>query len=383
MKICLINNLYPFVRGGAERIVEIQKEELEKAGYNVFIITTKPRFSKDFVNSTISLKYLKSCYLYLEKIPIFFRFFWHILDMFDLFSYYQLKKILRQEKPDVVISHNLTGIGFLSPFAIKICGIKHIHILHDIQLLHPSGLMFFGLEKKIDSFFSKLYQLINIYLFSKTDVILSPSKWLLDEHIKRNFFVKQQKIIFQNPAIIDKNDFIKTSFGIFNFLFIGQIEEHKGLMLLINAFKRMDQKKIRLNIVGEGSKKIEIEHQCECLNVNFYGKVDNKKVISLIQESDCLVVPSLCYENSPTVIYEAFANNLPVIGSDLGGISELLSNGRGILFSPNNVEDLYDKMCEIINNKTKLNSMVLSASDYIEAIKIDNYMENLKIIIEN
>ena len=82
------------------------------------------------------------------------------------------------------------GIGFLTPLAISNLRIKHLHTLHDIQLLHPSGLMDYGKEEKLNSFFAKTYQFINRYLFKNCHLVISPSDWLLNEHLEKNFFNK-------------------------------------------------------------------------------------------------------------------------------------------------------------------------------------------------
>ena len=73
-------------------------------------------------------------------------------------------------------------------FLIKILKIKHVHILHDIQLIHPSGLMFYGQEEKIEKWSIKIYLKITRFLFSSPDYVISPSKWLLHMHDKNNFF---------------------------------------------------------------------------------------------------------------------------------------------------------------------------------------------------
>jgi glycosyltransferase involved in cell wall biosynthesis len=69
-----------------------------------------------------------------------------------------------------------------------------------------------------------------------------------------------------------------------------------------------------------------------------------------MKNANCLIVPSLCYENSPTVIYEAIAVGLPIIASKIGGITELLLDYGGIMFDPGDERELSDKMNWIIKN---------------------------------
>ena len=64
-----------------------------------------------------------------------------------------------------------------------------------------------------------------------------------------------------------------------------------------------------------------------------------------MEQAEALVVPSICYENFPMVIVEAFANSLPVIGSSLGGIPEILEDGyTGRFLTPGSHESLVDAL---------------------------------------
>ncbi|MFA7050276.1 MAG: glycosyltransferase family 4 protein, partial [Patescibacteria group bacterium] len=102
---------------------------------------------------------------------------------------------------------------------------------------------------------------------------------------------------------------------------------------------------IKLTIVGDGTlinKAQELAKNNK--NINFLGKKNGEEVKAELLKHDCLIVPSLCYENSPTVIYEASAFNLPVIASDLGGISELIKKYKGMLFEAKNSNDLINKI---------------------------------------
>lgn len=354
MKICLINNLYkPYVRGGAERIVEITAEKLAKDGHEVTVVSTRPYFSKK--NATMGVTkniYIPGTYHHLGEVPVIFRLFWHMGDMLDVVNFFKIIFILWKGKFDLVITHNLTGIGFLTPLAIKLLKIKHIHTLHDIQLIYPSGLMLYGEESEINSWLARIYQFLTKLLFDSPQEVIAPSEWLLALHKEKGFFKKSILTIRQNGSM-DKNKPYIAKARVekpFRFLYVGQVEKHKGVRLLIEAFKKI-KRDCELFVVGSGSILDEIKDIAKNdSRIKILGNKNGEEVQNLMQGADCLVVPSLCYENSPTVIYEAFRNNLPVIASNLGGIPELLNNDQNFLFKPEE-DELKRKMEWIMDSK--------------------------------
>jgi len=393
MKIALLNNLYePYNRGGAEKVVKIMAEELKKSGHEIFIITTEPSFKKQrskktkkqFNNATIEqstkIYHINSSYYNLNSIPKALRFFWHLSDMFSLRKYFTIRKILKREKPDLAITHNLKGLGFLAPLALKKSRIKHIHYLHDIQLLHPSGLMFAGQERIINTLTAKIYQFFNHRLFDSPAIIISPSHWLMELHSK--FFSNSKKIILPNPTAVQKTEEVKKENEFFNWLFVGQIEKHKGIFFLLEAFKKYPDQNCSLTIVGDGSQSEAIRALAkEDSRIKIEPWPGDSALKKYLNQADCLIMPSLCYENSPTIIYDSATVGLPVIASDLGGIPELSNVFGGLLFAPGNEKDLLSKMAEIkkdqeLRQKCKTQSLA-KLKDY--DLKI--YLEKINKII--
>lgn len=360
MKIGIINNLYkPYNKGGAEKVCENIINQLEKAGNLCFVITTKPK-NETKINKNPKTYYLNSNYYNLGQKSILCRFFWQIENIFNFGRGRQLKKILETEKPDLIISNNLMGIGLKTFKIIKKMSIKHTHILHDIQLIHPSGLIIFGQEKIIETLIAKIYQKISRCLSGSPDKIISPSNWLLQEHIKKGFFQNSEKIIQANPqpfgggkkVIRNENKEIK------DFLFIGQLEEHKGVIFLIESFKKIKNEKINLKIIGTGKliEKLKLISKND-ERIKILGLKNKEEIAQELANADCLIVPSLCYENSPTVIYEAKYFDLPIIASNIGGIPELLTKEQEILFEAKNEKDLIEKIKLITENLTAIDKI--------------------------
>lgn len=378
MNICLLNNLYkPYIRGGAERVVETYFNELKKRGHQVRIITTEPYLNKKDRISEVF--YIKSFFPMLSSIPVYLRFFWHIWDFFDFVSAYKIWRILKNEKVDLVITHNIKGLGFLSLFVIKLLKIKHIHVLHDIQLLHPSGLMNYGEEWKINTSFAKIYQKFSLFFFSFVQIVISPSNWLLEEHKKKGFFGKAKLLIMRNPFNIENSSFDKIEFDNenFKFLYVGQIEQHKGVFFLIDSFLAHNfGDNVQLNIIGEDvSGRLD---KIDCHNIKFWGKKRKEEVLTHMKNANCLIVPSSCYENSPNVIYEAYSVALPVLGTNQGGVKELINDFGGVQFSVEDKKSLIDKMLWCIENKKKLRRIGEIGQSKINKINIDNYFKSFE-----
>ena len=164
-----------------------------------------------------------------------------------------------------------------------------------------------------------------------------------------------------------------NSQGKFIFLYVGQIEKHKGVELLLEAFVDLKDDKCELWIAGEGNINKMLNDECRMKNtdekIKFVGKKSSTEVRELMQKANCLVVPSLCYENQPTVIMEAKQNNLLVIASDIGGIPEIL--GTEFLFKAGDRESLKNKMQGVIDNYQTFKieePKLMSTQDYIDKI---------------
>jgi len=370
MKICLINNLYkPYQRGGAETVVESTYQALIKAGHDCFVITTTP----DEQRFGPKIYYLQSKYYNLNKYNSFVRFWWHLNNLFSYNTPNKIKGIIKTEKPDLVITHNLMGLGFQTPRIIKDLGVKHFHILHDIQLVWPSGLMYYGQEKKINTIYAKVYQAITKKCFSYPEKIISPSAWLLRLHQGKNFFSTAKTQILPNPIELETITERKKQHEPFSLLFLGQIEKHKGIELLLSAFQKLEDTKFYLRVAGAGSLSEKLQKKYQATNLKFLGRVKKEELPALFAKSDLLILPSICYENFPVSLLLAASFNTPSLASDLGGASEIIKEYGGLLFSPQSEEDLIKKIKHSRDNW----SQIKIRTDYIAALNPESYIKNL------
>jgi glycosyltransferase involved in cell wall biosynthesis len=99
----------------------------------------------------------------------------------------------------------------------------------------------------------------------------------------------------------------------------------------------------------------DLRRRAEGLPVRFLGRFDNTGTSAVYEELDVLVVPSLWLENSPLVIHEAFQAGVPVVGSRIGGIAGLITDGHnGRLYDPGSSGELAAVLQSVIDDPAQL-----------------------------
>lgn len=388
MKICLIHTLYtPYSRGGAEVVVDIVIKELLNQGHEIVLITLG---RKDKIEQQGRIKIYRInpfnvfSFLDINSKPVWLRLLWHPIDVFNLSSYFKVKKILAQENPKVVMTHNLKGLGYLIPKAIKQNDVAHIHTVHDVQLSRPSGIILFNQEKPF-LILDKVYEKFTRKLFGSPRAVVSPSKWLMEYYSKRGFFYNSQKVILQNPVVFKKVKAVEAGQNdeLINLLFVGQIEKFKGILFLINTLKKMPQTNWQLTIVGSGgSEQLVKDLVVSDMRFNFVGRVPNDNLTDYFRQADLTIVPSLCYENSPKVIDESLVANVPVVAADIGGVSEMVQDDyNGFTFAPGNEKSLTDVLQLFLNHPEKIEALKKNCFVSVRNYSVGNYIKKLLSLI--
>jgi len=396
MKICIISNLYPpYVRGGAEIVVGRLAEALRDNLHHVFVISTQPYenigslwVTTTTVNEVQVYRFTPAnIYYYLNdfRFPEPVRALWHLIDIFNFHSYFVVKKLLKKEKPDVVITHNLMGIGFLIPLLLRRQKIKHLHTLHDVQLYAPSGIIIKGKEKNWQQRLVNLlgYPKLMNWLMGSPKAVISPSRFLLDFYKSHNFFRQSQTIVHRNPADFETTIPLTTSPD-FRLAYLGQISKAKGVLKVIELVKNFELPNLKLKVIGLGPdlhKALELAKNVEA--INFYGWRSRQDILDILSQSDALIMPSTCYENSPTVILEALGFGLPVITSDIGGAGELVTEGyNGWKFEAGNWKQLEKLIYSLAKDKSQMKSMSANCRKSVEEFTYKNYVSQLLKMIE-
>lgn len=140
-------------------------------------------------------------------------------------------------------------------------------------------------------------------------------------------------------------------------VFLGRTHPTKGLHTLLRALALRPELEVSLTIYGAQSADAAYARQISTLadaddRVEIRESLPNAQVVATVATFDAVVVPSEWLETGPLVIYEAFAAGVPVLGSNLGGIAELVSdrvNGR--LLTPGDAEGWATAITEIADNR--------------------------------
>ncbi|MEP7365844.1 MAG: glycosyltransferase family 4 protein [Acidobacteriota bacterium] len=129
------------------------------------------------------------------------------------------------------------------------------------------------------------------------------------------------------------------------FLFCGRLDVEKGLLVLLQAFARLnrDFPRARLRIAGQGPERTRLEHLAASLkigsSVEFLGWKTRREMEPLLSEAWASVAPSLWAEPQGLVALEAIVRCVPVIASSSGGLGEMIEHGINGLLFPNGDED--------------------------------------------
>jgi len=390
MKICIFSPLYkPWYEGGAEKYAISLAEELSKI-HQVTVITTQgPSIRKieDFINPNVielnpwNIEKLYNIALN-EKVPSSKKILWHLFDIWNFNSYNLIKKILEKRKPDIVHINGIKGFSSSLFSAVKKLKIPLVYTIHDFELISKwTGHFRSGKIISRYNFLDNLYINMMKRASSRIDAVISPSKFLLDYHVKLGYFSKTRKYVVPNGIKL-RTQIGKQNFSS-EFLYLGQIIETKGSQIAIQAFKKIKNANCRLHIVGNGKYFPKVKELAKSdSRIILHGFVgDGEKLDSIINRCSYFIFPSLWYENYPYALIEILNRGLPIIASDIGGIPEIIKNDyNGILFEPGDYDSLANNMENLISNSINWKKMSQNAFESSKSHSLEKQLkETLKV----
>ena len=292
---------------------------------------------------------------------------------------------LRSFQPDVVHVHNTFPL--ISPsiyWAAERLGVAVVQTLHNFRLLCPQA-MFLREGKICEDCLGKLpwrgalrgcyrdSRLQSGVLAGMVTLHRAVGTWQskVTRYIALNEFCRGKFIAGGLPAhriVIKPNfvDFEKPADGARSgFLFVGRLSAEKGIDVLARAASASAKNGALIRVAGVGPEAHCLTGVC---GVTALGALSADAVRLEMGKAVALVLPSICHENFPRTLVEAFASGLPVIASRNGALAELVKDGvTGLLFECGNSQDLATKILWAQKNPELMAEMGRNARALYEA----------------
>lgn len=303
-----------------------------------------------------------------------------------------MKEAIRKFKPDLI--HCFAIFTTLTPSIMEAAreeGIPVLLLQQDYKMICPNYKLFhhghlcedckggkfynailnkccqdstaFSVASAIESYVQQWKNMVR----KNVDLLIFSSRFMAD---KTTEFWKEKMLPFE----ILHNPFNSPSFSVSTitnnyFVFTGRLVPEKGVDILLQAMNQV-KTSAKLLIVGDGIMKDELQMQTEKLgltNIEFAGAKWGDELKKIVSESRFVVVPSIWHENFPFVVCEAFAQGKAVIGSNRGGIPELICDGEyGFTYEGDDSTVLAKHIDFLWNNLEKAKEMGAAAKKFAD-----------------
>ncbi len=364
MRVCLVNTFH-YRRGGDSTYTLDLSELLESKGHQVIHFAMKhpqnlpskwERYFADYIDFSEAFRSGSIA----SKTKAFFR---------SLYSYgvrRRFAKLLEDTEPEIIHLQNFRRhLTFSLVEEAHKRGIPILLTAHDYDAVCPNSLLLangkiceacrkFKYYKAVfrrckeNSLLGTAAIALEGYFVSikkyyrMIDLIIAPSQFLRKKLIE--FGLDERKIVHLSNFIFTEK--YSPSFGGEGFIYFGRLSREKGLETLVRAASLVPD--MRVTIAGDGPYRretLELKENLPCPNVELTGHLEKDRLADRIKASIAVVLPSICYENCPYSVLEAFAYGKPVIATRIGGIPEMISHGEnGFLVEPGDWVELKNYM---------------------------------------
>lgn len=338
---CQVHVLAPHV-AGAKRFEYM-------SGIAVYRFVYAPEKFEKFGEAVSIISILKRSKIYALMIPIFI-----------IFGVSKLIELQFKNR------YNVIHVNWLIPFGPVVGLFRYFTKFRYIVTSHGSDVFPFSGKAGLLSFMVNWSH--RVFTFPKTDQIVAVSTSLKDAIVKMSSIVYEKKISvismgikyekFANGARFDR--VLQKPLRL---VFVGRLEEVKGVSYLIAAIKILHAKNIdcKLQIFGDGSLRSCLEDQADKLGLSehvvFNGFIGHNVLASKLTEFDIFIGPSVVTpfgeaEGFGLVFLEAMAAGLIVIGTNVGGTSDIILNGKtGVLVQEKDPEAIANAVFELYSSK--------------------------------
>ncbi len=385
IEILQINN-YHYVRGGAERYYFELTRLLEAHGHRVHCFSVKheenlPSPYEAYFGRPMSFDTGQGLF---KKLGTACRM------LYSFENNRLMRRLLSEHRTDMAHAHNI--YHRVCPSVLDVLrrrGIPVVMTLHDYKLgcstysFYRDGricteCLSAGRIRVVRNRCTKGSRVLSLFHFVEAELhglldiygrnvayFICPSLFSLEKHAEIG--VDERKLV-HIPNFVNVAGYEPDYEGRGYILYVGRLSREKGVRTLLDAVKGLD---VQLRIVGGGPMEAEYRAYAEeklMKNVVFEGYKTGRELEDLFRGAAFLVLPSEWYENAPMTVLEAFAYGKCVVGSDIGGIPELVVDGRtGLLFRCGEHEDLREKIGYLASNRSMTVAMGREARRRAEA----------------
>jgi glycosyltransferase involved in cell wall biosynthesis len=400
MKIARIISAYaPYTFGGADIYAQKISESVAKKGNPTVVITISPERGyekeQDAKNNTVIYRFHPFNISTVHRIgrkPLFHQGLWSLFDVYSPYSFHMIRSILKREKPDLVHIHTPIDVTLAAVDAAKSLHLPIVYTLHDyfllcrrVVLLHGSGAI--CTRENVNPLCKAYRSFCRFVVNAKIDQVIAPSEFVLNKHKEEGFFASNKCAVLPHGIDLEKQPMQKRAWDkgrALSIIYSGGLTRHKGVHVLIDAVQGLPQASFKLHLVGSGVFETELRnHAAGNPSIIFHGRCDNSRITYFYRDADVAVVPSIWYDVRPNVIPEAFRSGVPVIGSAIGGIPELIRHGvTGYLVKPGDVDELRELLAALIRDPGRLVPLSENVLKFVQQFEMNAYIDRLIRVYE-
>lgn len=352
MRIVIINSLYsPDIIGGAEISTQILAETLAGAAdVHVITVGSHKKYRGIITEMVDGVTVHRTPYNNVywigdsSKRSKLHKVVRRLIDLYNPLQIRAVARLMKELKPDVVHTQNLSGFGAGIWSAVYHAGVPIVHTLRDYSLLSPVS------SPLAHPLLAKLYKLTSLRFSTRVSAVVGISSHILNRHTSAGLFPRAKQQIIPNVvegeiAAAGEKALPSQPLSIGYF---GRIEPEKGVGELIKAVRSLPQEAVwRLYICGEGGQREELAQECRTdKRIVFTGKVEPEEARKLMAQVDVTVVPSIWEEPFGRVIIESYQAGTPVYASAVGGIPDVVLEPSTFLFAPGSSDAIRNKLLE-------------------------------------
>ncbi len=338
MRVLVAHNYYQ-IPGGEDTVVKNEKQLLESHGDTVI----------EYFRSNAEMKNFKKW----QKLLLPFT------TVFNFQTFREVRKLIREHSVEVVHVHNT--LNLISPAIYYAALAEHVPVVqtvHNFRLICPGATFYrnghicedclkYGLSCSVKH---SCYRNSKLQTFACAVTIAIHR--ILGIYKKINYiclteFTKEKiRSVVDSKKVYVKPNFVYDQKGENQaddyYIFVGRVEEIKGVDVLVDAFQSMPDKKLK--IIGHGNLDEHIAERLEkenIYNVELLGFKPHEEVNELLKHAKALIMCSQWYETFGMVIAEAYSNGVPAIVGRIGNIKDLVVESvTGELFTYNDPQDM-------------------------------------------